>query len=135
MSEQMLVEVGVDPLKVADRRDAADGIAGASAHELGSSSLDRAPDDLGQATFVDAVGAGGKYKDGPVAVNAPENKRLYDLRDVAAQRSCGLYSGPGARWHHPHLTGDAKPMELFGNPRFATGRFAHRVGCGRRMPR
>jgi hypothetical protein len=47
MSEQMLVEVGVDPLDVADRRDAADGIAGPSAYELGRRSFDRAPDDLG----------------------------------------------------------------------------------------
>jgi hypothetical protein len=48
MSEQVLVEVGADRLDMADRRDAADGVAGASADELGCRSLDRATDDHGQ---------------------------------------------------------------------------------------
>src|SRR5580692_12716371 len=134
MREKVLVEVGVDPLDVADRRDAADRVAGASAHELGRGSFDWSPDDLGQATFVYAVGARGKHKDGPVAVNGPEDKGLYDLRDITAHRGRRFYRRPGARRHHPHLTGNAEPTELIGNPRFAAGRFAHRVGCGRRVP-
>jgi len=66
-------------MEVTDRRDAADGIAGTGADELGRRSLDRPPDDLGQATFVDEVGAGRKYQDWLVAFNGSEDERLYDL--------------------------------------------------------
>ena len=112
-------------MEMTDRRDAADGVAGASTNELSRSPLDRATDDLGQAPFIDAVGAGGKHQNGFVTVNGPEDERLYDLRDVTADRGCRFHRGPGARWHDPHLAFDTEPIELLCYARLAAGQSVH----------
>src|SRR5690606_33242538 len=90
---QVGVEQQGDRLHMTDRRDAADGVAGRCAHEVGVGAGQRLADAGGHLGFADPVLATGDDDDCHAAVLAPEHDPLGDLRDRAADRGGGLRAG------------------------------------------
>jgi hypothetical protein len=89
--------VGLERRGVADRRDPADGEAGALTHEIGVGLADGFSDGGRQLARVDAARARGHHEHRSARALAAEHQRIRDLADFAAEEGCrGLRGARGA---------------------------------------
>ena len=88
---------------MADRRHAADRVAGRLAHEIGVGAGNRLADCRRDFRLVDATSAGRDDEVGAAALRAAEHQRFGDLSDRAADRRRRVRRGARAGVELKHL--------------------------------